>query len=194
MRNVYTYSARGNYGDNIPISNSNWGNPLSPPGFLEEIKCRSGCCTFAYCQPIFCFPARRPWDKRRETFSGINFQQHTMKCYHNRGSFSRASFVFFKNQIGRACVNDRNFICVSWCEQWGQPGYEITGRSHVPSMLAIIMLMQKSMAAYSWERDYDGVKASLWAHINKSTPWELNKQIAQATLTCSSLVTRPLQG
>ncbi len=43
-------------------------------------------------------------------------------------------------------------------------------RSHVPSMLAVIMLMQKSTAAYSWEPDYDGVEASTWARIYKSTP------------------------
>ncbi len=60
-------------------------------------------------------------------------------------------------------------------------------RSHVPFMLAIIMLMQKSMAAYSWEWDYDGVEASTWARIYKSTPWELNKHITLAALTRSLL-------
>lgn len=73
--------------------------------------------------------------------------------------FQQSRVRFFQKPDG-ACVNDRNFLCASWCEQRGQLGYEITGRSHVPSMLAVIMLMQKSIAAYSWEPDYDGVEAS----------------------------------
>lgn len=130
----------------------NWGNPLSPPGFLEEIKCRSGCCNLCILPAFFRFPCKKTLGQNRS-----NFLRYWLSATHNEvhlaqsRQFQQSCIVFFKNQIGRACVNDWNFLCVSWCEQRGQLGYEITGRSHVPSTPAIIMLMQKSMAAYSWK-------------------------------------------
>lgn len=78
MRNVYTYSARGNYGDNIPMSNSNWGNPLSPPGFLEEIKCRSGCCNLCILPAYFLFPCKKTLGQKKS-----NFLSYQLSATHN---------------------------------------------------------------------------------------------------------------
>jgi len=41
------------------MSNSNRGNPLSPPGFLEEIKCRSGCCNLCILPASLLFPCKK---------------------------------------------------------------------------------------------------------------------------------------
>lgn len=122
----------------------NRGNPLSLPGFLKEIKCRSGWCNLCILLASFRFPCKKTLGQKRS-----NFLRYRLSATHNKLRLAQSrqfhqSRVRFLQKPDGVSVNDRNFLCASWCEQRGQPGYEITGRSRVPSML-----IQESMAAYS---------------------------------------------
>ncbi len=56
----------------------NRGNPLSPPGFLEEIKCRSGCCNRCILPASFLFPCKKTLGQKRS-----NFLRYRLSTTHN---------------------------------------------------------------------------------------------------------------